>query len=494
MAWFDKTAIMKNFLNDLISDVFVNNGWDVIAEYRVRNGANYAHTYLLSSLGSDDFRRNVGIAFGYSSIDGQVKHPEKLCFYTFEGYESLGAITKENLGTGDGVTDVFTTAAYPIKPDSVKVYIDDTLITEGYTVDYETGQVTFDVAPETDVVITIDYDKVKWDDITVTTTLTPTSPTNIMTAIYSATSFVFPSKPTVVSFTKDQSFGNLWYPESEIYYWGDATKDRIAMFFRLDPTPDESRVYFTPLYIGRIDPLGDIPQGNHIIIGGCSADDAIDPTNGKLGTVNIDYGPYTSNGNSTIQLQRSKGGARYQSHFLAFITHSKSADHPEGRFNPSRYSSKYHLSPVYVVHPENGFVGKFIDCYAVHPKNIVQLDELEVYEDVVDEVVHYDETLPPYNIYKVKHAPLVPGTLSVVVDGTPVPEDDMAISLEEGTITFLTSIAGPTSVVVASYQYKQKYRYTLPTAPQTPFVLNTSSPYNPIGLAIIKNEADFLAY
>lgn len=59
----------------------------------------------------------------------------------------------------------------------------------------------------------------------------------------------------------------------------------------------------------------------------------------------------------------------YQKHYLAFITHDADVDPShESRFNPSVYSNKYHISPMYIVHPSDGYVGRLDEVYAIHPK------------------------------------------------------------------------------------------------------------------------------
>ena len=48
---------------------------------------------------------------------------------------------------------------------------------------------------------------------------------------------------------------------------------------------------------------------------------------------------------------------------------------PQG-FQASKWTSKYHLSPIYVVHPYEGYRGQFDNCIAVTKHNILHLDEL----------------------------------------------------------------------------------------------------------------------
>lgn len=65
----------------------------------------------------------------------------------------------EVVGTGDGVTTVFTLDNVPIKPDSQAVYVAGELKTEGvdYTIVDATGTITFTVAPAGAAAITATY-------------------------------------------------------------------------------------------------------------------------------------------------------------------------------------------------------------------------------------------------------------------------------------------------------------------------------------------------
>ncbi|MEC2469406.1 hypothetical protein P9X10_32410, partial [Bacillus cereus] len=210
-----------------------------------------------------------------------------------------------------------------------------------------------------------------------------------MGAAYDAVRFVYPSLPTAVSFIPQNDIGLGWGRDSQVYYWGNFTKDRIVSYFRLDPAPDPESTFFAPLYIGRLSTIGKTPRMNNVIIGGARSDDEIQYKTGmKLGRSVVDYGVNTSNGNSSVLVQRTVGGAMYQKHYLAFITHDADVDPShESRFNPSVYSNKYHISPMYIVHPSDGYVGRLDEVYAIHPKNISQLDELEVKERSENEQV-----------------------------------------------------------------------------------------------------------
>jgi len=72
-----------------------------------------------------------------------------------------GTITDESVGTGDGTTTVFNLANNNIVTGSEKIYIDDSLKTKDtdYTINYDTGEITFTTAPANGSTITADYTK-----------------------------------------------------------------------------------------------------------------------------------------------------------------------------------------------------------------------------------------------------------------------------------------------------------------------------------------------
>lgn len=71
----------------------------------------------------------------------------------------LNQVTGENVGTGDGITTTFTLANTPVEEYSETVYIDSVTQTRDtdYTINYETGQITFTAAPASGSAITADY-------------------------------------------------------------------------------------------------------------------------------------------------------------------------------------------------------------------------------------------------------------------------------------------------------------------------------------------------
>ncbi|MGG1616569.1 hypothetical protein [Paenibacillus sp. NRS-1781] len=463
-----------------------------------------------AALASDQFTVSYAPAANAPSL------PKRLFFFTFDDVRSEKIVEAVNNGVrvgdpesllpdGDGTRREFKIPAdTTIKAGSVRLYINQVEVSPtDFTVDYDTNTIKIPTtvkAPDAGSELHASYirvlagtgtEMINFGDVT-TRNFDPDSGTSLMDAVYSCIYYIYPSLPTALSFTSLDNYTRGWQRDSSIYYWGNFNKDRIVMFLRPDPTSGPENTYFAPLYIGKMTTLGKSPRKNHVLISGCREKDEVKwKKDMKLGATYVDYGLNTSNGNSSVQLQQSIGGTYYQQHYLAFITHDKQVDAGESRFNPSVYSGKYHISPMYVVHPNDGFVGKLDECYAVHPKNISQLDELEVVETTDHEILGTGNG--KNKVFHLSHQP------SLKDDGTPFNlvikvncveakfGTDYTLDLETKQIMFLDGKAPKADEeVLATYEYKQIYRYTLADTPVSPFTLATISPFAPIGLGILK--------
>lgn len=319
-----------------------------------------------------------------------------------------------------------------------------------------------------------------------------TSGQAVIQKIYESFRFVGPSFPTTLTFI--DALNEAWGIDCELFYWGNITKDRMVMFFRLDPSPDPVKCYYAPLYFGKITTLGKAPKLNTVVIGGSSSATAV-PSASKI-TVrgkDLNYGPSVSNGNDGVQLMQTIGGSSFQIHRLAFTTHDVDADiSPESRYNPSAYTGKYHISPMYVVHPDDGYVGILDEVYAVHPRNISQMDELEVKEKATNEFLGEGDGVK--TTFHLRHTPKE-GTKPIVkvdcvattdftIVGTSTPGDG---DEQVKAIKFNTAPAAG-KLVYADYDYEQVYGFTLATTPECPFLKDTISPFSPIGIGILKKN------
>jgi hypothetical protein len=69
-------------------------------------------------------------------------------------------------------------------------------------------------------------------------------------------------------------------------------------------------------------------------------------------------------------------------------------------FNPSRWTSKIHLTPIGVVHTFDGYRGTLDDVYAVDSTGLALGDELVVNKDTANEETYkYFPVNAPYSVY-----------------------------------------------------------------------------------------------
>ncbi|WP_151734139.1 PKD domain-containing protein ['Paenibacillus yunnanensis' Narsing Rao et al. 2020] len=163
-----------------------------------------------------------------------------------------------------------------------------------------------------------------------------------------------------------------------------------------------------------------------------------------------DYVHYPSNGIDSVMVKRTKYGARYQAHYIAWAVPSNSmppvrenaagSKHPRAwtsyandaykyQFNPSRYSDKAHSSRATLIHPEDGKYGTLRNVILVPPLTIMNGDELKASKDSCadDENDRYDV----YSYYLVEGiSPLTkrpatafrPAGLGILKEGYLLPE------------------------------------------------------------------------
>lgn len=180
--------------------------------------------------------------------------------------------------------------------------------------------------------------------------------------------------------------------EHSIHVYMNIDNDRIAMVTQADPVVnfDDYRKSF--LYVGKTEPFKfnqDDIDGNVLLTAGASDKE---PTMEELKAKKEYFGVYTSPGNNTFQMMGTKSGVRYQKHYPAFITPAPKPgsayidpvlgdtglELEKQGFQASRHTDKYHLSPVYIVHPYEGYRSQLKDCIAVIKHNILHYDKLIV--------------------------------------------------------------------------------------------------------------------
>lgn len=94
---------------------------------------------------------------------------------------------------------------------------------------------------------------------------------------------------------------------------------------------------------------------------------------------------------------RSGDGTFYQRHQVSFITPEEFMK--KDAFNPSRWTNKFHLSPMYIVHGYDGYRGWLKDVVAVDDSSIVHLDELIVDKGKpTEEIYKYFRVTAPFSM------------------------------------------------------------------------------------------------
>lgn len=201
----------------------------------------------------------------------------------------------------------------------------------------------------------------------------------------------FKGHPVLYQWAKEAHTPTDRNGEKPVYMYINMTNNRIAMVIVADPAVNFLDYRKSFMYIGSVQPfkynLDDV-DGNILLTAGSEVSEA---TIQAVATENKFYfGEYTSQGNNTFQMLKTKSGIESQKHYPSFITQAPPmtkafVDTTLGDtgltlesqgFQASKWTKKYHLSPIYVVHPYEGYRGQLIDVIAVTKHNILHLDEL----------------------------------------------------------------------------------------------------------------------
>lgn len=111
------------------------------------------------------------------------------------------------------------------------------------------------------------------------------------------------------------------------------------------------------------------------------------------------WGVNTATGTNDIAMYkaRSGDGTYFQKHQVSFITPEEYMK--KDAFNPSRWTNKFHLSPMYIVHGYDGYRGWLKDIVAVDDSAIVHLDELIVNKGKANEEIYkYFKLTAPFSM------------------------------------------------------------------------------------------------
>lgn len=110
------------------------------------------------------------------------------------------------------------------------------------------------------------------------------------------------------------------------------------------------------------------------------------------------YGTETGTGVTDIAMYRTRSGAYFQKHNVTLNTTDEFMT--KIGYNPSRWTSKIHLTPVGVVHSFDGYRGTLDGIYAVDSTGLALGDELVVNKGKPDEETYkYFPINAPYSVY-----------------------------------------------------------------------------------------------
>jgi hypothetical protein len=109
------------------------------------------------------------------------------------------------------------------------------------------------------------------------------------------------------------------------------------------------------------------------------------------------WGTNTATGVNDVSMYKTRSGVYFQRHQASFITPEEFMK--KDAFNPSRWTNKFHLSPLYLVHGYDGYRGWLKDIVVVDDSSIVHLDELIVGKGTAQEEIYkYFRLSAPFSL------------------------------------------------------------------------------------------------
>lgn len=93
-----------------------------------------------------------------------VKYINPQDIWDYLGKDAFTKVRSETVGTGNDTLTAFSVPNDNLISTSVTTYTDSTAVSSGVTIDYDDGEVTFDSAPTSGVVVSIDYNYADMQD------------------------------------------------------------------------------------------------------------------------------------------------------------------------------------------------------------------------------------------------------------------------------------------------------------------------------------------
>ncbi|HDR8058679.1 TPA: hypothetical protein QCZ00_003782 [Bacillus cereus] len=214
---------------------------------------------------------------------------------------------------------------------------------------------------------------------------------------------------------KNINTSSNWWPDSLVRITGQVDKSVVMLLIQADRTPafENNVVPVVPLYMGRLEGYAKDDAAADALWAGSAFDEGDEDTSHRFNFEDTkpfrdatEYMPRTKaypknpgNGIDNVIIKRSRFGARYQAHYIAWNVPSNMMppdrkgnnggqyptawqihdnDEYKYQFNPSIYSRKVHTSRAYIVHPDEGVRGYLPYVVLLSPLGLLNGDKLKV--------------------------------------------------------------------------------------------------------------------
>ncbi len=201
------------------------------------------------------------------------------------------------------------------------------------------------------------------------------------------------------------SSGSIYQRSSDwwVQYWISMDNNHLSMVLEGDPAPGFDAYFTSFAYIGAIVPFNneDVNNNFSITCGFGDNDTRRKEINQDVLTIRIDmnrrqYGPNTASGAYDIMMYKTRTDILFQRYNIAFTTPFANMPSYDKKNKPGSWTNKFHATPIYVIHPYEGYRGWLQDVVAIEPQ-LLQDDELIVDFEVLDDE---GQTIPISHTYR----------------------------------------------------------------------------------------------
>lgn len=400
MAFIEKVFQEGSFLDDLVN-LATSNGWEKVKKFQkagyslqLRNNYYDRDSLIKFGLAEHTIIKNVeGTMYGLVQI-ASWDIPKKDVTYKFDTEEDKAEFIKDAKSRYSRNLDRSCFYIYMIEKEPV--------FKEGTA-----SVVTFDTFPKGLIDVEVSKTDIYMKDGDPVIAYTDAN-TDVMMSPFVKITLRNPNLQGIDVKTN-------WWPDSLVRVTGQVDKDRVVLLIQADNTPafENNVVPVTPLYMGKIesyakdDQIGDaLWAGTAFDTGAENSSHAFD-FNDKKPYRNVNdslpilktYPKSPGNGIDNVIIKRSRLGARYQAHYIAWNVapnemppdrkgvnggqyplawQSHDNDEYKYQFNPSVYSGRVHTSRAYVVHPDEGVRGFLPHMVLLSPLGLLNGDKLKV--------------------------------------------------------------------------------------------------------------------